>query len=87
MQNVRNKIDMRQDMEHSASEESKTFAVVVTAIQVGTLKIVFVVDKIDNNAVFFEFKDSAVQLSPGKRHGDIAKERHLRTVFLAYRTV
>ena len=72
MENIRNEIDMRQNVQHGTAEKCKAFAVIVASVQIGTLKIILIIEKIDGHTVFFELEDAAIELSPGKRHGNVA---------------
>ena len=72
MENIRNEIDMRQNAQHGTAEKCKAFAVILASVQIGTLKIILFIEKIDGHTVFFELEDAAIEFSPGKRHGNVA---------------
>ena len=76
MDNVGDKAQKRQHFKDGSGEESKSFSVVVVAVDTLSFEVVFVVDKVIGYAVIFLFEDTAILSSPTERHVGIAHVFH-----------
>ena len=65
MQNIGIELYKRQYFHDAPREKRKALAVVVISVTARTLEVIFVVEKIESDAVFFIRKDPAVLIPPG----------------------
>ena len=70
-------------LHHSPGEVGEALAIVVVAVNVGTLEVVFVVHKPVGDAVPLQLKDDAVGAAPGQGDVEALEVGHLTAPFLA----
>ena len=70
-------------LHHSPGEVGEALAIVVVAVNVGTLEVVFVVHKPVGDAVPLQLKDAAVGAAPGQGDVEALEVGHLTAPFLA----
>ncbi len=73
--------DERQNFHNTAAEKGKAFAVVIVSVTTGSFKVIFVIHEIEFNVIYLIFEDSAILVSPGERHENVADKFEILTVF------
>ena len=76
MNNIGLEINIRDYLKNGTGEESKSFRIVIVAVDRVTLEIILVVNKIIDNAVVLSFKNSAILTSPCNGNRNVSDKLH-----------
>ena len=80
MQNIRHKINVRQDVQHRLAEVGKAFAVVKMPVETAaSAEILLVVHEVVDDAVVLQHPDADIQLTPAEKDGSLIYCFHFRT--------
>ena len=69
--NIRFKIGVEQHLKDCAGEEGEALTVIVETVKAAALEIVFVVDKVEGDAIAFSLEQSAVLAAPANGNAEI----------------